>query len=128
MYATVLTQPNKQKLEALICFFNSNFQGVELNYLEVEKQAFTIFNSIKNFRPFLLKNHTKVIVPFPTVRQLLILKELGEKRANWVIAQQEYDIEMKPAKIVRGKGFFRLITRASNKSTNEDSGNTVRIS
>lgn len=63
-YDVVLTQLNDQQIEAPISFFSSNFQGAELNYLEVEKHAFSIFKSLKHFRPFLLKIHTKIIVPF----------------------------------------------------------------
>jgi len=59
---------------------------------------------------------------------LLIQKELGEKRVNWVIDLQEYDIEVKPAKIVRGQYFCRLLTGASNILANEDSGNIVQTS
>ena len=95
-YAAVLTQLNDQQVEAPISFFNSNLQGAELNYSDVEKQAFTVFKSIKHFRPFLLKKHTKVIVPFSAVRQLLIQREVGEKMANWVTSLQEYDIDIKP--------------------------------
>jgi len=113
-YAAVLTQINDHDLEAPISFFSSNFQGAELNYSEVEKQAFAVYKAIKHYRPFLLKAHTKVIVPFSAVRQLLIQRELGEKRANWVTALQEYDLEIKPAKIVRGQGFCRLLAGASN--------------
>ena len=113
-YAAVLTQINDHDLEAPISFFSSNFQGAELNYSEVEKQAFAVYKAIKHYRPFLLKAHTKVIVPFSAVRQLLIQRELGEKRANWVTALQEYDLEIKPAKIVKGQGFCRLLAGASN--------------
>ena len=105
-YAVVLTQINDQNLEAPISFYNSNLQGAELNYSEVEKQAFAVCKAIKHYRPFLLKAHTKVIVPFSAVRQLLVQRELGEKRANWVTTLQEYDLEIKPAKIVKGQGFF----------------------
>eukprot|EP00253_Pinus_taeda_P021305 PITA_21305 len=106
---------------------SSNLQGAELNYSEVEKQAFTVFKSIKHFRPFLLKTHTKVIVQFSTVRQLLVQREVGEKRANWVTTLQEYDLDIKQAKIVRGQGFFRLLEGASNISEHEDSDNALQI-
>jgi len=121
-YVAVLTQLNDHNLEAPISFYSSNLQGAELNYSNVEKQAFVVYKAIKHYRPFLLKAHTKVIVPFPTVRQLLIQRELGEKRANWVTALQEYDLEIKPAKIVRGQGFCRLLAGGSNipESEHED--------
>ena len=38
---------------------------------------------------------------------------MGEKRANWVIALQEYDVEIKPASIVKGQGFCKMLAGAS---------------
>eukprot|EP00253_Pinus_taeda_P005163 PITA_05163 len=113
-YAAILTQANQEKAEAPIAFFSSNLQGAELNYSDVEKQAYAVFKAIKYFRPFLLKTHTKVIVPFPVVRNLLIQKDVGEKRANWITALQEYDLEIKPASIVRGQGFCKMLAGASH--------------
>ena len=62
------------------------------------------------------------------MRQLLIQRELGEKRANWVTALQEYDVEIRPSKIVRGQGFCRMLTGSSHLSSEEYSGNNVQIS
>eukprot|EP00253_Pinus_taeda_P022023 PITA_22023 len=126
-YAAVLTQLNDHNLEAPISFFSSNLQGAKLNYFDVEKQAFAVFKVVKHYRPFLLKTHTKVIVPFPVVRQLLIQKELGEKRANWVTVLQEYDLEIRPAKIVRGQGFCRILAGASNIPKSSDTDPTEEI-
>eukprot|EP00253_Pinus_taeda_P022345 PITA_22345 len=91
--------------------------GISLN---PKKSFFALDQAVKHYRPFLLKAHTKVIVPFSSVRQLLIQRELGEKRANWVTALQEYDIEIKPAKIVRGQGFCRLLAGASDIPESSD--------
>ena len=81
-YVAILTQANQEKAEAPIAFFSSNLQGAELNYSDVEKQAYAVFKAIKYFRPFLLKAHTKVVVSFPAVRNLLVQKDVGEKREN----------------------------------------------
>lgn len=104
-YAAILTQANQEKAEAPIDFFSSNLQDVELNYSDVEKQAYVVFKAIKYFRPFLLKTHTKIIIPFVAVRNILIQKDVGEKRENWVTALQEYGVEIRPANIVKGQGF-----------------------
>eukprot|EP00253_Pinus_taeda_P029625 PITA_29625 len=117
-YATILTQPNQEKAKAPIAFFSSNLQGAELNYSDVEKQAYVVFKAIKYFRPFLLKTHTKIIVPFPAIRNLLVQKDVGEKRANWVATLQEYDIEIKPANIVKCQGFCKMLVEASRISEN----------
>jgi len=84
-------------------------------------------NLSKHYRPFLLKTHAKVIVSFSIVRQLLVQREIGEKRANWVTSLQEYDIDIKPLKIVRGEGFCRLLAGASNILDHEDSNNTAQV-
>jgi len=83
-------------------------QGVEMNYTKVDKQAYVVFKAIKYFQPFLLKYETNVIVPYPTVRNLLIQKDLAEKREIWITTLQEYDLEIKPANIVKGQGLCKL--------------------
>jgi hypothetical protein len=87
---------------------SSAFKGTELNYLVVDRQAYTFFKAFKHFRSYLLKSRMKVIVPYPAIRNLLVQKELGEKRANWVTSLQEYNLEITPTQIVRGQGLCKL--------------------
>jgi hypothetical protein len=108
-YAAVLTQKNFENNEVPIAFMSSAFKGVELNYPTVDRQAYAIFKAVKHFQSYLLKSRTKVIVPYPAVRNLLVQKELGEKRANWVTSLQEYDLEITLAQIVRGQGLCKLV-------------------
>ena len=46
------------------------------------------------------------------VKNLLVQKELGEKRAHWMTVLQEYDLEINPTKIVRGQGLRQLVTQS----------------
>lgn len=80
----------------------------ELNYPTMEKQAYTIYKAVKQFKPYLLKNDCIVFVPHPTVRLLLVQQELGEIRANWMTRLQEYDIGIKPVHTIKGHGICRL--------------------
>ena len=59
-----------------------------------------MFKAVKHFRPYLLKSKTKVIVPFSAIRNSLVQKELGEKRAHWMATLQEYDLEIKPSHVI----------------------------
>lgn len=77
-YAIVLTQNNDVGDEFPISFMNSNLQGDELKYLDVEKQGFTIFTVVKHFRLYLVKAQTKDIVPHHIVRYIFVYKEMGE--------------------------------------------------
>ena len=79
-------------------------QGAKLKYLTINKQAFVVFKAIKYFCPYLLRSHTKIIVPHSSVRALLIQKEPGDRRGKWLTTLQEYDLEIKPAKLVKGQG------------------------
>ena len=97
---------------------STGLQGAELNYLAVDKQAYTIFKVVKQFRPYILKNQTKVVVPHPAVRSLFVQKELGERRGNWVTALQEYDLEFKPASIVKGKGLCKIMAEGKDNEEN----------
>ena len=93
---------------------STGLQGVGLNYPTIDKQAYAVFKIVKQFRPYILKNRTKVIVPYPAVRSLFVQKELGERRGNWVIDLHEYDLEFMPASIVKGQGLCRLMTENGN--------------
>ena len=75
--AAVLTQKEDGGDEFPISFMSIGLQGDELNYLDIDKKAYIVFKSVKQFRPYILKNRTKVIVPYPDVRSLLVHKELG---------------------------------------------------
>jgi hypothetical protein len=108
-YVAVLTQKNDENNEVPIAFMSSAFKGAELNYPAVDRKTYVVFKTVKHFRSYLLNSRTKFIVPYPTVRNLLVGKELGEKRANWVTPLQEYDLEITPARIVRGQGLCNLV-------------------
>ena len=89
-------------------------QGAELNYYTIDKKAYIVFKAVNQFRPYILKNQTKVVVPHPTVRSLFIQKELGERRGNWVTALQEYDLEFKLVAIINGQGIWKLMAEGQD--------------
>ena len=96
----------------------TGLQVAKLNYPVVDKQGYSIFKAVKQFRPDILKNLTKVIVPHPVVRSLFIQKELGERRGNWVTALQEYDLGFKRASIVKGQGLCKLMAEGKENKEN----------
>jgi hypothetical protein len=100
--------------EALISFMSTNLQGFELNYLTIDKQAYTVYKAVKHFRSYILNNHTKVRVPHPAVRSLFTQQEMGERRGNWMEFIQEFDLDIKPTKIVKGQGLCKLVVEAQD--------------
>ena len=93
-----------------------------MKYLAIDKQAFAVFKAIKHLFPYLLRSHTKVIVPHTAVRALLIQKEPGDRRGNWLTTLQEYDLEIKPAKLVKGQGLCKLTVEAQDLQMEQEEG------
>jgi hypothetical protein len=114
--AAVLTQKDDGNNEAPVSFMSTNLQGAELNYPAVDKQAYTVYKAVKHFRSYILKNHTKVIVPHPAVRSLFTQQEMGERRGNWMAVVQEFDLDIKPAKLVKGTRFVKACSRSPGSS------------
>ena len=75
----VLTQKNEEGEEFPVSLMSIGLQGAELKYPSIDKQAFVVFKAMKHFCLYLLRSHTKIIVPHSTVRALLIQKEPGDR-------------------------------------------------
>jgi hypothetical protein len=108
----VLTQEDEVGEEFSVSFMSTGLQGVELNYPAIDKQDFVVFKVVKHFLLYILKFHTKVISPHPSVRSLLIQKEPEDKRGSWLTSLQRYDLEIKPTKLVKGQGLCQLAAEA----------------
>ena len=87
--AAMVTQKEDVGDKYPVSFMSTGLQGTELNYPAVDKQAYAFFKAVKQFKPYILKNRTKVIVPHPVVRSLFVQKELRERRGN-----QEWGVQL----------------------------------
>jgi hypothetical protein len=74
---------------------------------------------VKHLRSYILKNHTKVIVPHLGVSSLFTQQDMGERRGSWMAVVQEFDLDIKPTKLVKGQGLCKLAAKAQDQ-VNED--------
>ena len=118
----MLTQKNEDRGEFPVSFMSIGLEGAELKYPAIHKKAFVVFKAVKHFCQYLIRSHTKVIVPHTAVRALLIQKELGDRRGNWLITLQEYDLEIKLAKLVKGQGLCKLMVEAQDLQMEQEEG------
>ena len=61
-----------------------------------------------------------MIVLYPTIRSFLIHKYPKDIRVNSLNSLQEYDLEIKPSKLVRGQGLCKLATKALDPKNDEE--------
>lgn len=102
--AGVLLQKNDQGQEQPIAYMSKVLHDSELKYHIVEKQAYALGRSLRHFRTFI--GYSKVIgyVPNSAVKDVLSQVEGIGARGRWVAKIQEYDLEIKPTKLIKGQG------------------------
>ena len=68
----------------------------------MEKQAFSLVKEIKYFRVYILHSHTISYVPNAVVKDILTHDNPDGRRVKWIVFILEYDIEIKPTKLIKG--------------------------
>jgi hypothetical protein len=114
--AGVLLQKNDQGDEQPIAFMSKNLRDSELNYTIMEKQAYALVKSLKHFRTYVGYNKIKAFVPYPAVKDVLSQQDCLGSRGKWVSQIQEYDLEIKPTKIIKGQGMEKMMTESNQEA------------
>ena len=118
--SAILTQPDKDNVEAPIAFMSIPLKKHELKYSLIEKNACALVRVVKQLRFYILNSHSKVFVPNLVVKTILTQQEISvNKRASWIDNVQEYDLDIKPTKIFRGKGLCKAIAEGSSRNEEE---------
>jgi hypothetical protein len=111
--AAVLLQKNEEGFEQPIAFFSKSLRDAELKYDIIEKQAYAMVKALKAFRTYVL--HSKIIayVPTSSVKDILVQPDSDGKRGRWLAKIQEFDLEVKPTKLIKGQGLAKLLAESN---------------
>jgi hypothetical protein len=79
----------------------------------MEKQAYAMVKALKDFRTYVL--HSKIIAYVPTsaVKDILVQADSDGKRGRWIAKIQEFDLDFKPTKLVKGQGLAILLAESN---------------
>jgi hypothetical protein len=79
----------------------------------MEKQAYAMVKALKSFRTYVL--HSKVIayVPTSSVKDISVQADSDGKRGRWLAKIQEFNLEVKPKKIVKGQGLDKILAESN---------------
>jgi hypothetical protein len=79
----------------------------------MENQAYAMVKALKSFRTYVL--HSKVIsyVPTSVVKDILVQADSDGKRGRWLAKIQEFDLEVKLTKLVKGQGLAKLLAESN---------------
>ena len=78
----------------------------------MEKQALALVKALKYFRVYILHSHIIAFVPHTVVKEILS-QDLDVKRGKWIANILEYDLEIRPTKLVKGKGLSKLMAESN---------------
>ena len=112
----VLLQKNKDGLEHAIAFFSKTLRDSELKYNILEKQAYSLVKYLKFFIIYVL--HSKVIayVPNAAIKYVLNQTDSEGKRGKWIAKIMEYDVDIRPTKLIKGQGLSKLLADSNCQS------------
>ena len=105
-------------MEQPIGFMIKALQGVELNYKLMEKQAYALVKGLAHFRPYFWNLCIIAYVPHPMVKEILV-QECNGTKGRWITNIQEYGLEVRPTKLVRGQGLARLMVEKKLEAIND---------
>ena len=91
-----------------ISFFSKALRDAPLKYNIMEKQAYALVKALKDFRVYILHSHIIAYVPSTVVKDILSQDPNG-KRRKWIVVILEYDLEIKPTKLIKGQGLAQLM-------------------
>jgi hypothetical protein len=72
--------------------------------------------SLKHFRTYVGYNKIKSFVPYPAVKDVLSQSDGLGDRGKWISQIQEYDLEIKPTKIIKGQGLAKMMTKGNEEA------------
>jgi hypothetical protein len=113
--AAVLLQKNEDGHEQPVAFYNKVLRDAEVKYEPIEKHAYALIKSLKAFRIYILQAKVIAYVPSSSVKDVLVQPDIDGKRSKWIAKMIEFDIEIKPIKLVRGQGFAKLLAEDNCK-------------
>ena len=74
-----------------------------MKYDIMEKQAYALIKTLKEFRVYILQSHVVAYAPSAAVKEILTRYDPDGRRAKWTDVLLEYDLDIKPTKIIKGQ-------------------------
>jgi hypothetical protein len=76
----------------------------------MEKHAYALVKALKSFRVYVLHFEIIPYVPSSVVKEILVQPDSEEKMGRWITKIMEYNMVIKPTKLINGRGLAKLLT------------------
>jgi hypothetical protein len=72
--------------------------------------------ALKAFRVYVLHSKVTAYVPSASVKDILVQPDIDGRRGKWIAKILEFDLEIKPTKLVKGQGLAKLLAESNCKA------------
>jgi hypothetical protein len=79
----------------------------------MEKQAYALVKSLKDFRVYIIHSHIIAYVPSNAINDILIQPNLEGRRTKWIVVLLAYDLEIYPTKLIKGQGLEKVMGQSN---------------
>jgi hypothetical protein len=86
----------------------------------MEKQSYALVKVLKAFRTYVLQSKIIAYVPSAIVKDILIQLDIDGRRSKWIAEILEFDLEIRPTKLIKGQGLAKLLTESNCKALGVD--------
>ena len=76
-------------------------------------QDYALVKALKAFRVYVLQSSIPAFVPSNNVKEIMDQPDSEEKRGIWIFKLLEYDLHIKPTKLIKGKGLAKLLSESN---------------
>jgi len=86
----------------------------ELKYNILEKKAYALVKFLKAFKVYIMPSNTVTYVPTTTTVKDIPVKGYSDgKRGKFLAKIQEYDMDIKPTKLIKGEGLAKILLESN---------------
>jgi hypothetical protein len=82
----------------------------------MEKHAYALVKALKAFRVYVLHSKITAYVPSASVKDILIQPDIYGRRGKWIAKILEFDLEIKPTKLIKGQCLAKLLAESNCKA------------
>ena len=72
--------------------------------------------ALKYFRFYVLHSRVTAYIPSASVKDILIQPDIDGRRGRWIAKILEFDLEIKPTKLIKGQGLAKLLVESNCKA------------
>jgi len=81
----------------------------------MEKKDYALVKALKDLILYVLHSNISAYVPSPSMKEILVDPDIDGKRSKWIAKILEFDLELKPTRLVKGQCLARLLAKSNFK-------------